>query len=102
MNMPNVFRIVGSKHIFMMWFAICLCYGYRLWEEWIDAVREREWRIINLLWYFIYKENGLNFGFGYMVSLSQRVDLDIMNWCSIRKHIGWSTTQGRNDEGDHP
>ena len=50
MVMQNVFRKVESKYIFMMWFTICLCYGYLLWEEWIDAVQEREWRITNLFW----------------------------------------------------
>ena len=61
MVMPNVFRKVESKHIFMMWFAICLCYGYLLWEDWRDAVRERKWWITNLVWHWIYEENGLNF-----------------------------------------
>ena len=53
MVMPNVFRKVESKHIFMMWFVICLRYGYLLREEWIDAIREREWMITILFWYCI-------------------------------------------------
>ena len=74
--MPNVFRKGESKHIFMMWFAIFLRYGYILGEEWIDVVREREWSITNLFLYCIYEANGLKF-------------LDWHTWCHYPKERIW-------------
>ena len=42
-----------SKHILMMWCAICFHYVY--------AVPKRERRITNLFWYCIYEANGVKF-----------------------------------------
>ena len=69
----NLFRKGESKHIFMMWCTILFPNGYENWE--------REWRITNLFW--------------YCISLSPRMGLQIMNWCSPRKPTGWSKTMSR-------